>query len=274
MIAMKPKAKNFAFYLFTFTLLGWLCGCSVVQFVTPERPPYDQQFAQSYEHTILKQSNSADVLTTIHIPEHELLSQSKSVIASTGQKKKGYKTWLKMVAFDENELTAQRKYLLIADERPRFLFVEPWEALRFDCEMVLDSKVLDEPYANENARRIAILRHILESARSDIDELAQDNKTITVCGMLINQALEAALVKLDSSPALAVKLSDENGLGFEHNSFDKGRIKLAITDDIASVKILLGSLVKRKVVVPTIKLKDKKTSTAPEKEQTTIDSTQ
>jgi hypothetical protein len=55
-----------------------------------------------------------------------LISQSKSIIAAVGQSKKGYKTWFDMVAFDESELTARRKYVYIADERPKQLFVEPW----------------------------------------------------------------------------------------------------------------------------------------------------
>ena len=227
--------------------LMFLCGCNVLEFVRPEGPPFYEQISESYYRTELKTSSSADVLAMINIPEYELLSQSKSVVASLGQKKKGRKIWLKMVAFDENELTVQRKYLLIVDERPKFLFVEPWESLSFDCEMVLGSEVLDEPYADENARRIAILKQVLENVRVDVDELSSDNKMIDICGMLINQALKTVLVKLDSSPVLAAGLSDPAGFEFEHTSFDKGRIKMVVTDDIVTVQIRLGSLVKRKL---------------------------
>ncbi|MHC4115101.1 MAG: hypothetical protein ACYSSL_07265, partial [Planctomycetota bacterium] len=103
-----------------------------------------------------------------------------------------------MVAFDEDGLTAKRKYLFIEDERPKILFVEPWECAKFDCEMVLEREVLDKPYSNDNSRRIAILKQILENFRSDMREVRLDNKNLDVLGMMANQAFETVLVKLDA----------------------------------------------------------------------------
>lgn len=231
-------------YAFGFMLLAGLCGCGVVEYFKPEGPPYDRELYESYNWTRLKMSSSAYVLATIQKSENELLSQSKSVVASLGQKKKGYKTWFNMVAFDENELTASRKYLFIVDDR-RNLLEEPRKKLSFDCEMVLGSKILDEPYANENARRIAILKQVRENVRKDKDEVGSDNKMLNICGMLINQALEAALVELDSSPVLASKLSEPAGVDFSHMSFDRGKIQMLVGGDIVEVKMRLGSLVKK-----------------------------
>jgi len=219
-----------------------LCGCSIVkQLIIPPNPPSDQQLLQSYHQTTLNKSGSGDVLATICMPEYELLSQSKSVIASVGQKKKGHKIWLKMVAFDENELTAKRKYFLIADETPKILWGEPMRNLAFDTQMALEAKLLNEPYANENARRIAVLKRISENVNGDIAEVALDNKMISVCGMMINQALNTVLVKLDTSPVLASKLSEPEGLNFDHITLGKSNITMAITDYIAKVKITAGS---------------------------------
>jgi len=248
---LKLKTLNFElwFLIFSFQLLVifGLCGCAlkVVEFLTPEGPPSDTEIAESYSQTELKISTSADVLTTIHKPDYELLSQSKSVIASFGQKKKGRKIWLNMVAFDENELTTMRKYFFIIDEKPKSLLVliRPRRKLMFDCEMVLQADVLDKPYANENARRIAILRQHLENVRNDIDELAEDNKMLGICGMLINQTLETVLQKLDESPVLASKLSDTGGFDFDHITLGKGAIAMAVADDIVKVKVKVGSLV-------------------------------
>jgi len=244
----RSKIKSIAFNLLPFALICGLCGCiarDTVKFLTPEWPPYSGQISSVYHQIQLKESTSADVLSQIHLPEHELLSQSKSVVVSYGQKKKGFKRWFKMVAFDEDELTAQRKYLFIEDEKPKVLFVEPWEGLAFDCEQVLTPEILDEPYANENARRIEILRWMLTSFREDMDEVIPDNKDLEVCGALVNQAIQTVLVRLDSAPALATRLSDERGLKFEHINFDKGRIRMIIEDDVATVRIRLGSLAKR-----------------------------
>jgi len=220
-----------------------LCSCSIGDYFEPLVPPYDKELSASYRQTKLKESNSADVLTTIHKPEYEMLSQSKSVIASIGQKKKGHKIWCNIVAFDENELTAKRKCFFLVDEKAKNLLIWPGRRLIFDSEMVLETEVLDEPYANENARRIAILRRVLENIRGDVDEVATDNKMIGVCGMLINQTLETVLQKLDESPVLASKLSDADGFGFDHITLGKGNITMSVTDDIVNVKVRLGSLV-------------------------------
>jgi hypothetical protein len=243
---LKLKNLNFEswFFAFSFQLLVvfGLCGCSVVEYFEPLVPPYDKELSASYHQTKLKESSSADVLATIHRPEYELLSQSKSVVASLGQKKKGHKIWFNMVAFDENKPAARRKYFFVVDEKAKSFLILPRRRLIFDSEMVLETEVLDKPYANENARRIAILEQVLKNVRKDTDELAQDNKMLGICGMLINQTLNTVLQKLDESPVLASKLSGNNGLPFDHITLGKGSIGMGITDDIVKVKVKVSSL--------------------------------
>lgn len=233
-----------AMKLFALVCCLILCGCSIVEFFTPEGPPSDEEISACYQKAKLKTSSSADVLAVIRLPEYELVSQSKSVIASAGQKKKGYKTWFTLVAFDENESTAKRKYLLIEDEKPKILCVEPREGLRFDCEAVVGSDVLGKPYAEESARRIAILKDVLKSSRKDTGEVSLDNKELGIDGMLINQAFESVLLKLDESPALAARLNEPNGIEFPHINYDRGKIRMIVTEDIAAVRMRLGSSAK------------------------------
>jgi hypothetical protein len=219
----------------------WLCGCSVWEYFKREQPPYDAELYATYDETVLKVSSSSGVLPVIHRPTDELLSQSKSVVASAGQKRKGRERWFHMVAFDENKLTARRKYLLIVDDRPNLL-EEPRKSVSFDCEMVLDSDVLEHPYANDNARRIAILERVQQNARKDGSEVGPDNELLNTCGMLVNQILEAALVELESSPALAARLSERAGMDFSHVNLDKGKIQMLVEADIVKVKMRLGRL--------------------------------
>jgi hypothetical protein len=220
-----------------------LCGCSVgeqADFASPR----DKKLSTAYRKTTLKESTSSDVLAVITEPEQGVLSQSKSVIASQGINKKGYKLWFNMIAFDENELTAKRKSFFVVDEKTESLLVWPRRRLVFNTEMVLEPKVLNEPYANENARRIAILKQVSEDMRKDVAEVAVDNKRIGICGMLINQTFGTVLRKLDESPALASKLSDPNeGLKFDHLTLGEGKIVMDVNDDIASVKVRLGNYV-------------------------------
>jgi hypothetical protein len=181
------------------------------------------------------------VLTAITKPD-ELLSQSKSVVASQGTKKNGQKLWLNMVAFDENEPTAKRKYYFVVDEKAENMLIWRKRKLDFDIEMVLDAKVLNEPYANENAKRIAILKQVRESAAKDTAEITPDNKMVGVCGGLINQSLFTVLQRLEESPVLASKLSGPGGFAFDHISIGKGKIVMNVTEDVVDVNVRSGDL--------------------------------
>jgi len=227
--------------LLVVSCLCTLCGCSVGQQFAAS--PSEKEISNAYNETTLKESTSADVLTVIAKPEDGVISQSKSVIASQGTNKKGYKLWFSMVAFDENALTAKRKSFFIVDEKTASLLIWPRRKLVFDTEMVLDPKVLNEPYANENARQIAILKQVAEDMRKDVAEVSPDNKRIDICGGLINQTLGTVLYRLEESPVLASKLSDPNGFEFDHMTLGKGTITMNVTDDIADVKIKLDNYV-------------------------------
>jgi len=250
------QKRTVSSFLFCFFLLFFICFCGgcrgtfwghTFELFRPEVEPNDVAIKSGYDRVLLRKSSSADVLSVLSLPDYELLSQSSSVIASTGQKKKGYKNWLKMVAFDEDELTARRKYFLMVDERPRFLFVEPWADLRFNSEMLIGRDVLDEPYSSENARRIAVLKRVIENTHRDIGEVSQDSQTANVCGMLINQALESVLVKLESSNVLASRLDEPEGLSFEHINLDRGKIMMFIRGDFVNVDVKLGSILKKRL---------------------------
>jgi len=215
-------------------------GCGVVEYYLPDEPPSDAELYQAYDMTRLNESTSAEVLKTIHLPPYGLLSQSKSVLASAGQKRKGYKTWLNMAAFDEDSLTAKRKYILIVDDRVNVM-EEPRKDLRFDCEAAVDSGVLSEAYSSENARRIAILKSVCEHLRKDVQQVGPEDKNITTCGMLGNQVLEAARVHLNASPASASKLDELAGVEFSHSNLDKGRIQMLVQGNIVKVKVRMGT---------------------------------
>jgi hypothetical protein len=224
-----------------------VAGCSVATFFTPEGPLSNKEIYSLYRQTILKQSTSADVLSAFGTPKYALLSQSKSIVALAGDKdkKQGKKMWFNMVSFDETELIAKRKYVFVSDERPKQLFVDPWEGVDFGCQMVLPKDILDAPYANENARRIAILKNVEADTRKDTGEVGADNAMLSLCGMMTGQAMGSLLTKLDSSPALASRFDEPNGLEFEHTGFDKGRLRMVIDNDIVTVRMQLGSFTKR-----------------------------
>lgn len=256
----KCKRLGVGLSFFAILITSLLSGCGVVGFLRPEGPPGNEQIMADYNDITVKLSSAADVLIVLDTSGDEgvdaLTSQSKSVIVSAGQKKKGYKRWFNMAAFDEDEFTVMRKYVLIVDEKPKVLFTEPRTYFSFDCRSALSSGakggdndaaggVLDEPYANENAKRIAVLKRVLEDFQLDLDQVKSDNKVLAASGGLVNQVLTSALVELEDSPGLAGRLSDAAGMKFEHISLGTGKIRMLLEDDVVTIRVRLGSVLRK-----------------------------
>lgn len=248
-------AMRFVAVLLLGTLLG---GCSTVSpWAKARQLSYQNKLSVPYDQIRVKQSVIHDAVPKIQrlkdelgagFAGDELISHSENVVVSLGQRKDGHQTWFNMVTFQENELTAIRKYFFFVDDKARNFQIGPSRGLRFDCEMVLEKEMLAEPDITENARRIAILRNVLDNLRKDIGELSddtnatgQENKMLDICRMLINQTFEVILRKLDSSPVLATRLSQADGVDFDHINLDKGKIQMVVRGGIVTVKIRLGA---------------------------------
>jgi hypothetical protein len=207
---------------------------------------YDKDLSAAYDQTEIKKSLTLDVLPKMGRSKDELLSQSESVVASLGQGKDGYKTWFTMVAFHEYELSVVRKYFFVVDER---VHNRAKRGLRFDCETLLDKEKLDNIRAAKGARQVVVLKNVLDNLQKDATGLAgdvnapgQDNRMLDVSVMLVKQVFETALLDLDRSPALATKLSDPNGVQFDHLNFGAGKIRVQAEGNTVIVKIRLGAL--------------------------------
>jgi hypothetical protein len=111
--------------------------------------------------------------------------------------------------------------------------------------MVLPKELLEKSYADENARQIAALRYVLEHLHEDMNGLGagatgQSDKTLNVCGMLINQTFGMILRRVDNSPATVGGLSQAEGVEFDHITFNKGTVRMVTGGDTVAVKILFG----------------------------------
>ena len=217
--------------------------CCIVLAGCQETIPDSKVFGRYYL-TTLKFSTSADVLNVIADDEKELLSQSQSVIASYGQKKDAQELWFNMVAFDEASLKAVRKYAFLVDESSGLYIVTKKRTLRFDARAVVDAKLMAEPFENENAHNIAILRDVSDKFHDDIGQLTFDSVDLNSAAMLTMNIFNTALVKLDNSPALATRLAREAGMEFDHMNFGKGNIRMIRQGDIVSIKIKIGQAAK------------------------------
>jgi hypothetical protein len=214
------------------TLCLILTGCSTFD--------ADEQVFSRYYLTTLKLSQSTDILGIIVEDQRELLSQSESVVASWGQNKNGSILWFNMIAFDEESLAADRKYSFAVDEKARSFYIKPMQRLRFDAQIILDDQTLNHPYAGTNEKRIAVLKKILADFKQDAAQLTFDSQTLHSASMMVNQALNTIIYKLDASPALAAKLSEYAGLDFDHMTLGPAKVRMLIENDVAKIKIKIG----------------------------------
>jgi hypothetical protein len=257
-----PFFVAFGFCFIALVLVTLSGGCSALsgRGAKEQKPSFQEIISTPYEKTTIKESLSLDVLVELQrSPEvfgprfegSELISRSESVVAAIGQTKDGYRNWFNMVAFDEFKSNAVRKYFFFVDDRHASLINRSRRGLRFDCQMVLTDEVLNGTYESESAKQVAILKHILGSLRGDINELVanveapgQNNKALDVNGMLMNQVFEMIFLRLDSAPILATKLSQADGVEFDHITFNKGRVYMVVYEDVAMIKIRLGTFVR------------------------------
>ena len=213
------------------TAVLFVSGCGVP--VESYQPIFDR-----YYSTTLKLSTSADVLAMVQDPDTEMLSQSDSVVAAWGVRGKKDRThWFNMVAFDEDQMNAVRKYGFILKELKPGWNRMPKPALRLDAAYVMDTEVLDAAYVNNNEKLIEVLRAAQTKFDDDARELTFDSKSFRNSTIMVQQAFKSVLYKLSHSPAYAAKLPLYEGLVFDHPILGESYIRMVIDGDIVKVKI-------------------------------------
>ncbi len=255
--------NTFASFLLVVFVMSILTGsCSIIPFSGKQQKLSYENLAAPYNQITLKENITLDVTPIMQRSEKELgpdlagtelLSKSQNTVASSGQSKNGYMTWFNMVTFHQYRLNVIRKAFFVVNDKETSLGTHTTRSLRFDCQTVLPQEILTRQYLSDSARQIATLKLVFSAVRSDIDTLGagtdtpgQGNQMLSACGLLINQTFEAILLKLESSPVLATRLSEPDGVLFDHISFDKGTIQMTIKADTATIHIRLGSLANTK----------------------------
>jgi hypothetical protein len=217
-----------------------IAGC-VIFYGCKAQLPLSETLFWSYEQTQIGQTNSAQELDYIQMSAMTLLSKSDTVIASWGQDDNGYQQWLTVTVFGEESGTAARKYFFYTDEKARdYPFVHPKWTGRFDGQLTIDKAMLEKPFADQNARSIAILKWIKTQFTDDAAKVSGDNKNIGLCQMVVNESFEQVLLKLSESPEWASKLSTPEGVKFEHRSYYNGTLFLYEANGLITIAIELG----------------------------------
>ena len=213
------------------------------------RVPEYQRLSSTYDQIKVNSSMTLDVLPKIDALKDELASQSESTVASVGESDDGRNTWFTLVGFHQYSLTVVRKYFFLIDEKSSR---KSERGLKFDCEIVLDEALLEPGDGAATQKATEILEAMLTHLRADVADVGsaagssgQADQTLQIGIGVLNQTLRLALLKLESSPALAARLDDPEGIAFEPMSYDQGRIGLVVNGGVATVKLRLGALAKR-----------------------------
>jgi hypothetical protein len=182
----------------------------------------------------------------------ELISQTDTLVASSGQSKDQRKNWFTLFSFDEQSMTANRKYFMCLDENTlvtpsepqKSLFI-PRKTLVFNSQLVV-TDLVDQDFDNEQARDIALLNSIAENLRHDITYFdastrisGNGNHIMTSIGLYMNTVFQQALRELDRSPYLANSLGHK-GLIFDHMTLNKGRIQMILQGDVLVSRVEMG----------------------------------
>jgi len=219
--------------------------CSMLLMAGCQSESKYESIFERYYLTALNISNSSDVISAIRDDEGaELVSQSESVVASWGEAKNTSIMWFNAIAFNEEDLTAVRKYGFVVDEKAksyRFLSVLN---MRFDAELIMNPDVLDAPYVDANARKIAVLRQVLKKFGDDIIQITGDSQVLDSSSAMVKQVLKRILYQLDHSPALAGRFEKLEGMKFDQMNFGDGRVRMLIEGDLVKLKFKVGSYVK------------------------------
>ena len=230
-------------------------GCSNTPLGASQEVFTQQELSWPYDHIALQESLTIDALPTLQrfnsnrgplLGGVEAFSQAENIAASVGQGKNGREMWFSMVTFDEYKLDVTRKYFFCVDENAARFPARVRQGFRFECEMVLDEKVLTQKYASDHAARVTILGYIRDNLRNDIGRFdgatgsPQGEKTLSICGMLLNQTIEAIRLKIESSPALSSKLGESTGVDFEHVNFGPGKVVMVSQDNMIALRIRFG----------------------------------
>ena len=268
--------KHFALLLAVATL--FIAGCNNV----PSAHAPLKEFVFDRYYTIeLEKDDSTTVMKKLEcrcLCEEEYLSQSESAIAKWAQRgtynsfwvqRGDYAVvWFNLVGFEEESLTAKRKYALLFDEdSPGWLTLikAPSKTMRLDIDMIMDDGTLEEPYATAADKWIAIIEKSRKNYLNDACDIRTDSHAVDSVSMLINQTFFQILEQVRRTPALTQRLDQCRGMEFDHTVLDEGNIVISIDEDrkLVKVKLKIGSYVKNSEKHQDIKCIDCKETPCP-----------
>ena len=102
---------------------------------------------------------------------------------------------------------------------------------------MMDDDILDAVYPTQNAQYIAVLQAAAKYFHDDALEVMKDSQILESSVLMVDQAFNSILIKLQTNQALAAHLPWLEGMEFQHPILGESRIRMIILDNIVKIKI-------------------------------------
>jgi hypothetical protein len=239
------------------TMLSLSTGCAWMQRgSSPPESPTPLQLLTTFKASELGTSSSGDVLsslTDLSFPGIEIVSSSQNAISVAGPIDLADRTWATIVSFGEDTLTVDAKYFIYVNDKPRGFFHHKVTNARMDVEKYISPDVLSANYPNEEERNLAVIRDILKGLTSAARNLKTQDSRVRSCVMAGNQLLEQRIAQYKASPSSMATISGMTGTAFDTPELGKGRIKLIVSNNVASLKMVCGPVSSDFTLMPEVR---------------------
>ena len=239
------KNRNLTLSIVAAVACLMLTGCNHL----PRASAPDQNLIfDRFDQVVLNEATSTQILPTIKDDDlDEYVSQSESVIAAWATKSDDAVAWINLIAFGEDDLTATRKYAVLIDEDSpgwQIFILQGSKNLRFEAQVTVDQQLLDEPYSKMSEKIIAIIQEFKSLVNDDFAQVQDQSATIMSERLLLNQVLTQIIAQAEKSTSITQRITEVQGMKFDHSNFGTGRIRMMIEGNIVRIKIKLGDWAK------------------------------
>lgn len=208
----------------------------------PEAPTPLQLLA-TFKGTELGVSTSGDVLASmsyLSYPGIEIPTTSQTTVSISGPQDLADRTWMTLISFGEDNLTADGKYFMYVNDKPRGFFHHKVTNARMDIEKVITPSVLTANYPTEEEKNLAVIRDCLKGFNAAARALKTQDRRVRSCTMAGNQLLNERITDYTASPSSMGPITSMTGLAFDTPELGSGRMKMVIKGNIVKLKMVCG----------------------------------
>jgi hypothetical protein len=222
-------------------MLSLSSGCAWIQRgSSPPESPTALDLLGEFKATELEKSTSGDVLSVVAFPGIEVVSSSQNAVSITGPQDLADRTWATLVSFGDDTLTANGKYFVYVNDKPRGFFHHKVTNARLDVEKIITPEVLTANYPNPEEMRIAVIRDALKGFTATASSVKTQDRRLRSCAMVATQLFEGRITEYKASPSSIGPIDSLTGLAFDTPELGKGRIKMVVNGNVVKLKMVCG----------------------------------